>query len=104
MFAKIQTWLQAFKAKASQDWKDIWNGDKAFFFAAGAIVLIIKFREVLISILLSSMKHIEDESQTKDTDLVKKENTDNAAANSLVQQANEEPTKEKPVTDDWNKQ
>ena len=102
MFAKIQAWLQAFKAKASQDWKDIWNSDKAFFFLAGAIVLIIKFREVLISLLLSSTKHISDESKAEDATLAKKEDTANTQADALVKQADQLPTQEPPVDPDWS--
>jgi hypothetical protein len=103
LLAGLGNTLKSFYAKASQDVKDIWAQDKVFFIAFGAIILTIKFRDILISLLVSSGKRVFTKAQTQDADLAKQETQANQQSDQLVQDAQNAPSKEKPITDDWNK-
>ena len=57
----------------------------------------------MISLLVSSAKKIDENAKKQDTVLAAQENKANDEANALIKKAEEEPLKEKPVGDDWNK-
>lgn len=103
MLTKLTTAWQNFEAKARQDWKIIWDSGKGFFFAAGILILIVKFRDIIIDILLNSAKRLFSNATKKDAVLDNQETKDNNAANALVDQANKLPSNETPTSDDWNK-
>lgn len=94
--------LKALWDKLNQDWKDIWNQDKAFFFLFGIVILFIKFRDIIISLMLSSAKREFDTAQKQDIVLSKQENKAKIESEVLVQQAQDLPLTKKPVTEDWN--
>jgi hypothetical protein len=94
--------LKSLYAKADQDLKKLWNTDKMFLFAFGALVLFIKFRDILISLLVSSSKRIDTNAQKQDTKLAAQENQANTQANALAAQAAALPSTETPVSEDWN--
>ena len=83
--------------------KELWEKDKVFFILFGIIIITIKFRDIIIDILVSSSKRVLTDSEIKDTTLAKQESEANKAANALVNRANEAPLKEKPVDENWNK-
>lgn len=94
--------LKAFWTKVTGDIGDLWEKDKGFVIAFGIIILGVKFREILISLIASSGKAIFTKAQAEDADLAKKEEGYKTSAEKLAKQANQ-PTKSEPVTEDWNK-
>lgn len=92
-----------FLDKFSLDAKTLWNNHKLFLIFFGGLILIVKFRDVLIDILVSSSKKLLQDTKDKDTVLAGEEQKAKDDANALVQKAKEEPLKEKPVDDDWYK-
>lgn len=101
--ASIEAIYKGIITKASQDAKDIWNQDKAFFFLAGALILTIKFRQILINIIIGNAKDLFNSAQKQDAKDQNLENKANAQADQLVQDAQQAPAQEQPVNTDWNK-
>src|SRR5271165_2767383 len=111
MKQKLQAWLaaakailQAFWAKVNQDIKTIWAQDKVFLIAFGALILTIKFRDIIIDLLVSSAKRIFTKAQSQNSQLQQQENTANAQADQLVKEAQQLPSTEKPISEDWYKE
>ena len=95
--------LKALWAKFNQDAKSVWTNNKIFFIIFGVVLLVIKFRNVIIDLLLSSAKQIEADAKKEDSKLASQENQANTEADKLVQQAQEEPAKQPPVDVNWYK-
>lgn len=94
--------LESLKALYSRIMKVI-SEVKIPLLVIAVLALIIKFRNILISILVKSGKSIFQDAQNKSDTLQATENKDNQAANELIQKANELPTEQKPVDVDWYK-
>lgn len=90
-------------AKIDQDVKVIWQKDKLFFIAFFALIVVVKFRQGLINILIGSAKWIFDRTQEKDAKLQAEIKENNDKADKLVAEANSLPAQEKPVDVDWYK-
>jgi len=92
-----------FLDKINSDIGELWEKDKWFVIIFGALILIIKFRDILIDILVNSGKNIEKNAENKDGKLAAQENQANQQANDLVKKAEQLPSQEQPVDDDWYK-
>lgn len=89
--------------KLKLDAKTLWNEHKLFFIICGALILLVKFRDIAIDLLVSGGKKELDNAKKEDQSLASDEAKAKAQADQLVQQAQEEPSKEGPIGDDWNK-
>ena len=89
--------------RMNQSLGDLWAKDKAFLFLFGVIILIVKFRSILIDILVKSGKEEADKAKQENDKLLQQENQASTEADKLVEQAKNEPSKQQPVTDDWYK-
>lgn len=110
MDSKISVFFQNLKQKAqnfwallNQDLKTLWVNNRIFLIICSALILVIKFRSILISILLKDSKDLLDNAKATDAQLKKQETDANAKANDLIAQANELPKSEQPVDENWNK-
>lgn len=96
MDAKIEAYL-----------KDLYNSNKIIFYTVvpllGLALLAIKFRHILISLIVGDSKTILKDAQDTDTTLAAKANKAKQEADDAVEQGNQEASKEGPVDDDWNK-
>jgi hypothetical protein len=88
---------------AQKDVGSIWSENKVFFFLFGAVILVIKFRDVLINLLVSSGKAEVKSDEKKDQKLAKEADDANKQADALVQQAQKLEEDKKPVAEDWYK-
>lgn len=87
--------------------KNLYESNKILFYTViplmGVIVLVIKFREILINILVKSsrdtLKKAEDTDKTLDEQATKSKQQ----ADDLVKQADSEPSNEGSVDPDWDK-
>lgn len=70
--------------------------------ALGAVFLIIKFRQVIIDILVSSSKTLFENTQKTSDKLQAEEKDANDQANALVKKVEEAPNTVTTVSDDWN--
>lgn len=93
------TFLEKLQAPADL----LWSQYKVFFIVFGVLILIYKFRELFISLLVADSKAEVQKDLKKDEQLLAKENRTNDEANQLRQQA-EDLAKNKPAVDEnWNK-
>jgi|ERR1035437_1169885 hypothetical protein len=95
--------LKVLWATVKNQSKDIWNRSKMFIIAIGAIILAIEFQKIKQALIVYAGKKEIEKDKAKDSVLASQENTANAQADALVQKAQEEPSKEQPVSDDWYK-
>jgi len=95
--------LKAFLAKLKQQLIDLFDKEKGLFILIAVGVVVVKFRDILISLLVGSAKRVEDNAIKQDAKLASQENTANTQADALVVQAQQEPSKEQNVDKDWYK-
>lgn len=94
--------LKAFWAKLNSDIADLWEKDKLFLIIFGVLILVIKFRSILIDLIISNSKTIFNDAKKEDANLKQQEDQANQAADQLVKHAEEIGKNEGTVTDDWN--
>jgi len=93
----------SFLEKLNMPLSQLWSQYRLFLIGFGVLILIFKFREVIIDLLVSSARKTVDEAQKQDTQLRQDETKANTQANDLRQQA-EDLGKNKPkVDEDWHK-
>ena len=101
MGSKIKAALQAFWAKLNTDLSDVWKTEKWFVILFGTVMLIIKFRQAIINVIVFSSKLLFDSTQKKIDELQKDEDNANNQANQLVDDSNNtKPSTD--IGDDWN--
>lgn len=101
---QVDQWLKDQASKINQDFKTLWNNNRIFLILLIPIILIIKFRNVIIDILVNASKQQIEDAQNKDAKLKTKEDQAKAQANQLVDEANklgQQP--QQPVDVDWYK-
>lgn len=82
--------------------KQLWANYKGFFIVFGVLILIYKFRDIILDLLVSSSHRTVDEAQEQGAKLKAEEDEANKQANQLRREA-DELGKNKPVVDeDWN--
>ncbi|NJO48145.1 MAG: hypothetical protein HC840_00355 [Leptolyngbyaceae cyanobacterium RM2_2_4] len=81
----------------------LWDNHKIFLIIFGLAILIYKFREVIIDLLVSSSREAVKDAQKQDQVLRGEEKAANDQANQLRKEA-EALSKEKPTVDEfWHK-
>jgi hypothetical protein len=95
--------LKALWAKIKATVSDLWDKDKGIFILIAIAALIVKFRDIIIDILVQSSKNVQDKAEKKDAQLASQESDAKAQADQAVADAAAEPAKQEPVTDDWYK-
>jgi len=82
---------------------DIWNKSKIYLLGIVAIIAALEFQKIKAALLVYAGKKEIQKDQKQDDVLAKTESTDNAQADALVKDAENLPSTEKPVTEDWYK-
>jgi hypothetical protein len=85
--ASVKASLDALWAKLKTDVSVLWEKDKAFVILFGVVILGVKFREILISLIVASSKRLFDKTQKESDALLSQENDYNKQANDLVKKA-----------------
>lgn len=93
----------SFLEKFNLPFSTLWAQYKVFFFVCGLLVLIFKFREVIIDMLVSSAHKTVSDATKQDAALKLEENKANDQANELRKEANSLPQNKPVVDEDWNK-
>ena len=81
----------------------LWSENKFFFLVAIPLIVVIFGRSFLMSLIVSQAKKTINSATKQDTKLANQENQDETQATQLVQTADNLPSQEKPVGDDWYK-
>lgn len=95
--------LKALWDKLNTDVKTLWANNKLFLIIFGVLILIIKFRTVIIDILVSNSKEILEDAKKQDTQLKSEENKANDQANQLVKESKDLSKNKPKIDEDWNK-
>jgi hypothetical protein len=93
----------SFFEKLNMPVSQLWSQYRGFLIAAGVLILIVKFREVIIDFLVSSVKTKMDETQKKSDQLKSEQDAANAQADALRQHANDLDKNKTEVGEDWYK-
>lgn len=83
--------------------KDLWNRYGILFILVGIVLVVVKFNSIIMDVLGWSSKIDLEDAQRTDAQLKSQEDQANAAADALVKKANELPTQEGTVNEDWYK-
>lgn len=95
--------LKVFWAKLNSSFSDLWANNKLFLLVFGVLIVIVKFRQVLIGIIVAGSKRLLESTANKDSRLAMEEEEAKRKADELVKKAQEEPNQEKPVDENWHK-
>lgn len=83
--------------------KALWANNKILFFLLLPLVLLAIFRNVLISLLVSSGNKIVSDSTAKSDELKTEADKANTQANQIIADADKKSEDKPTVTEDWNK-
>lgn len=92
-----------FLQKLQMDPATLWKNHRWFLIGFGLLILVIKFREVIIDILVSSSKTVMNDARKNDAQLRNDQNQANDAANKLIDDANKMAENKPDVDEDWHK-
>ena len=81
----------------------LWNEYRLFFIGFGILILIFKFRETIIDLLVSSSRKTVSDATKEDAKLKAEETQANDQANQLRDQANKLDDVKPVIDEDWNK-
>lgn len=95
--------IKALWASAVAKLKEVWNKNKILFFIIIPLLIIAKFRDVIIQILVASGKKLMEQARKQDGQLRQEANDANNKANSLINQADGRDDNKPPVGEDWHK-
>ena len=96
------TKLQSLWATIKSELAKIWDSARGWIIAFAAIFIVIEFQKIKAYFLTQAAKNEIKEDNKADVSLAKTETSENDQANALVQEANDLPASQPPVTDDWN--
>ncbi|CAK0741621.1 conserved hypothetical protein [Azospirillaceae bacterium] len=94
--------LKTFWNKLNSGLGNLWEKDKIFLIVFGVLILVVKFRSLLIDLIASDAKNIFNKAKQVDSTLAKQEDNYKESAKKLVKEANRTKNSD-PVSEDWNK-
>ena len=100
-YASVKTSTGTFRSKLRTDIGELWQENKLFVFVFGALILVIKFREILINIIVANGKTIFNNATQQSAKDQKKEDQNNQDANALIKQAEDIGKNSPSIPDDW---
>jgi hypothetical protein len=99
----VKSALSLFWTRLQADLKFMWANDRVFLFIFGVLIVIAKGSSIMIGLLAAKSKAEVTVASKESAVLKAQEDADNAKADALVKQANDLPSQQKPVADDWYK-
>lgn len=78
-----------------------WDNARLFIIAIGALIFALEYTKLKEYFLVKGGQKEIANATKQDATLANTETQDNNAANALIQQAQQLPTTEKPITPDW---
>jgi len=101
---QMDQWLKNQWEKINSDLKTLWNNNRIFLILLIPLILIVKFRRILIDIIVNVSKQQVQDAKNKDAELKNKEDKANAQANNLISEADKLENQEHlPVDVNWYK-
>lgn len=81
----------------------LWAKHKGFLIGFGLLILIVRFRSVIIDFLVADVHKTVDKAEKKDESLRQEQNAANDQANQLRKEASEIGQNKPTVDEDWHK-
>jgi hypothetical protein len=97
------TQLKALWVKLNTNISELWSDSKVFVIIFGVLIVILKFRSILVNFIVLGAKSIFNQASQQSSADQNQESKDNNNANDLINQANILPDNQPPVTPDWYK-
>lgn len=101
--ADEQPQQHSFLEKFNLPFSTLWDQYKLFLIGFGILILIFKFRSLIIDLLVSDSRKVVSDTVKQDAALKKEENVANDQANQLRKQAEDLGKNKSSVDEDWNK-
>jgi hypothetical protein len=99
----MDQYLKELWAKAVAKLKEVWEKNKLLILIIIPLLLLAKFRDVIIDILVSSSKKLVDKTEKKDVALKKEQDRANDEANRIIAEADRKSENKPEVDEDWHK-
>lgn len=93
----------SFLEKFNLPFSTLWDQYKGFLIVFGILILIFKFREVIIDLLVSGAHKTVSDATKQDQILRDEEKLANYQANEFIKKAADAATNKPAVDEDWNK-
>jgi hypothetical protein len=101
MLSNLKSLGSKILAAAKTDIADIWKKDKAFLIAFGLIVLALKFRDILVYLIVSNSKQLFDKTRKQGDLLQGQEDANNFRVQKLQEQAKTLVNSDTKSDDNW---
>ena len=95
--------LQALWTGFIQQLKDLWNRSKMYILAGLAIAAYLGWNKLKEMLLVYFGKKEIQQDNKEDASLKAKEDSANSQADALVKEANDLPSQQPPISEDWYK-
>ena len=83
--------------------KDLWSKYGLLFIIVGVALLVMKSSNFIMDLIASISKKDVQKAEKQDAKLKNEEDSAKTQADALVKQAEDLPSQEKPVDENWNK-
>ena len=101
---KLKNWWSNLESMALKGLGELWDSCRIPLVLFGTIIVILKFRNILINFLIKNAKQVYNNAQKQNQSEILKEDRDNKQADQLVQETKDLQQQEtQPVADDWYK-
>lgn len=95
--------IKDFWNKLNSDVNELWKTNKLFLIIFGILILVIKFRTIIIDLLIKDSKKIMNETQQTDKNLQQKEDDYKKQSEYFSKKAEENSNNKSPVDENWYK-
>lgn len=99
----MDEYIKALYGKAVEKLKEIWNKNKLLILIIVPLILLAKFRDILIDLIVASGKRLMDKTKAEDAKLKQEQDEANNKANQIIANADKKDDDKPPVDDDWYK-
>jgi hypothetical protein len=99
----MDEYLKELWAKAVAKLKEVWEKNKLFILILIPLLILAKFRDLVIDILVSSSKKLMEKTKKADAQLKQEQDSANNAANKIISDADKLSENKPDVDEDWYK-
>jgi hypothetical protein len=99
----MDQYLKELWAKAVQKLKEVWEKNKLLILIIIPLILLAKFRDLIIDILVSSSKKLVEKTTKDSAELKQEQDAANNEANQIIADADKKSENKPKVDKDWHK-
>lgn len=95
--------IKDFWNKLNSDIAELWKNNKLFLIIFGVLILVIKFRTIIINLLIENSKELMKKNKEKDKNLQQQEEDYKKQSEYFLEKAKESSKDKSPIKEDWYK-